>query len=76
VPKDTALAEIVEPGRTGLHFAFGDVADLARACGELLRAPAFTRALGAEARACYDELYAPDTALRRLEQLYERVLAA
>jgi glycosyltransferase involved in cell wall biosynthesis len=76
VPKDTALAEIVEPGRTGLHFAFGDAADLARACSELLHAPAFTRALGAEARACYDELYAPDTALRRLEQLYERVLAA
>ena len=76
VPKDTALAEIVEAGRTGLHFAFGDAADLSRACAELLNAPAFTRALGAEARERYEELYAPDVALQRLEAVYEQALGA
>jgi glycosyltransferase involved in cell wall biosynthesis len=70
VPEETALAEIVELGRTGLHFTFADAADLARACAELLRAPAFTRALGAEARATYEELYAPEPALARLEAVY------
>jgi glycosyltransferase involved in cell wall biosynthesis len=76
VPRDTALAEIALPGRTGLHFAFGDAADLARACRELLQAAPFTRALGEEARADFEEHYAPDVALRRLEQLYEQALGA
>jgi len=74
VPTGTALAEIVEPGRTGLHFAFGDAADLARACAELLRAPAFTRELGAQARTTYEDLYAPEPALARLEAVYEQAL--
>lgn len=74
VPKDTALAEIVEAGRTGVHFAFGDAADLARACRELLLAAPFTRALGEEARASYEDLYADGPALARLEAVYEAVL--
>jgi glycosyltransferase involved in cell wall biosynthesis len=76
VPRDTALAEIVEAGRTGLHFAFGDAADLARVCGDLLRAPALTRALGEEARASYEDLYADGPALARLEAVYETALGA
>jgi len=76
VPRDTALAEIVEPGRTGLHFAFGDAADLSRACRELLHAAPFTRALGEEARTCYEDLYAEGPALARLEAVYASVLRA
>jgi len=38
VPRGTALTDIVEAGRTGLHFEFGNAADLARACRELLGA--------------------------------------
>lgn len=76
VPRDTALAEIVEPGRTGLHFGFADAADLARACAELLADPARARLLGSEARTVYEDVYAPDPALRRLEALYGSVLAA
>ena len=75
VPRDTALAEIVEAGRTGLHFGFGDAGDLARACGELLRAAPFTRALGEEARATYEERYADGPALARLERVYEDACA-
>ncbi|HVN40481.1 MAG TPA: glycosyltransferase [Myxococcota bacterium] len=74
VPRETALAEIVEPGRTGLHFAFGDAADLARACRELLHALPFTRALGEEARGLYEDVYADGPALGRLEAVYERAL--
>jgi glycosyltransferase involved in cell wall biosynthesis len=74
VPRDTALADLVESGRTGLHFGFGDAADLARACRELLHATAFTRALGEEARGVFEDLYADGPALARLEAVYEAAL--
>jgi glycosyltransferase involved in cell wall biosynthesis len=76
VPRGTALTDFVEPGRTGLHFDFGDAADLARACRELLQAAAFTRALGEEARVNYEERYAEGPALARLEAVYARALRA
>jgi glycosyltransferase involved in cell wall biosynthesis len=70
VPRDTALAEIVEHDRTGLHFAFGDSADLARCCRTLIDAPQRARALGEEARATFEDLYADAPALARLERVY------
>jgi glycosyltransferase involved in cell wall biosynthesis len=74
VPRGTALAEIVDAGRTGLHFAFGDSADLSRVCRDLLRTPDLTRALGEDARATYEDRYADGPALTRLEAVYESAL--
>jgi glycosyltransferase involved in cell wall biosynthesis len=76
VPRGTAFTDVVEPGRTGLHFDFGDAGDLARACRELLHAAALTRVLGEEARASYEERYAEGPALARLEAVYETALHA
>lgn len=74
VPDRGALAELVEPGRTGAHFTFGNAAALADACRDLLSRPEHTRSLGAGARATYEELYAPEQTLASLERVYRAAL--
>jgi glycosyltransferase involved in cell wall biosynthesis len=73
-PTPGALAEIVEPSATGVHFASGDAGALAEACRGLLEDPARTRAMGEEARAVYEEQYAADRVLARLEKVYATAL--
>jgi glycosyltransferase involved in cell wall biosynthesis len=70
VPRGSAMAELVDPGRTGLAFESGDVASLADACRALAQDPAAAAALGEEARRDYEDLFAPDVVLAALEGLY------
>jgi glycosyltransferase involved in cell wall biosynthesis len=72
----TAMAELVEPGRTGLLFATGDARSLAGACRELLADPARAEAMGREARQRYEDELSPARSLERLLALYERAMAS
>jgi glycosyltransferase involved in cell wall biosynthesis len=69
-----ALAEVIEPGRTGLLFDSGGIAQLADACRALASRPELARAMGAEARAEYEARYAPDRTLERMAAVYARAL--
>jgi glycosyltransferase involved in cell wall biosynthesis len=69
-----ALAEVIEPGRTGLLFDSGGVAQLAEACRALALHPERARAMGDEARAEYEARYAPERTLARMASLYARAL--
>jgi glycosyltransferase involved in cell wall biosynthesis len=68
----TAMADWVEPGRTGLLFASGDARALARACRELAADPARAAAMGREARARFEDELAPERGAERLLALYEQ----
>jgi glycosyltransferase involved in cell wall biosynthesis len=73
-PDRGALAEVVEPGLSGVHFTSGSAAALADACRGLLSSPEDTRSLGAGARAAYEQDYAPEHTLARLERVYRAAL--
>lgn len=75
VPRDTALAERVEQGRTGLCFRRGDASSLAAACRELLDDRQRTALLGLEARSVYEERLAPGPRTEQLLALYRSLLA-
>lgn len=69
-----AMAEIIEDGRTGLLFTPGDAADLAAKVTAAAAQPDLLRALGQEARACYEARYTPQVNLRSLMAIYDNVL--
>jgi glycosyltransferase involved in cell wall biosynthesis len=71
--RETALAELVAPERTGLLFERGDAASLARACRRLAHDPALCARLGREARAHYEDHLTPERTLAQLEQIYWEV---
>jgi glycosyltransferase involved in cell wall biosynthesis len=71
----TAMAELVEPGRTGLLFPSGDARALAQACRELAADPAHAEAMGREARTRYEDELGPERSTERLLALYADVLA-
>ena len=70
-----AMAELIEPGITGLLFEPGD----ARELGELLRwaaeHPERMAEMGANARARFDALYTPDINYARLIEIYRAAIA-
>ena len=70
-----AMAELIEPGITGLLFEPGD----ARELGELLRwaaeHPERMAEMGANARARFDALYTPDINYARLVEIYRAAIA-
>ena len=73
-PLATALAELIEPERTGLCFERGDVEALARACHTLVSDPERTREMGLRARERYEDAFAPDACLAHLESAFESVM--
>ncbi|HEY5658225.1 MAG TPA: glycosyltransferase family 4 protein [Myxococcota bacterium] len=73
VPRATALADLVEPGRNGLLFEMGDVGDLARACAALAGDAALARELGAQARAHYEDHFTPERCIGRFEEVLASV---
>ncbi len=75
VPEGTALAELVEEGRTGQRFRRGDAASLTAACRKLLLDPERTALLGLEARIAYEERLAPELRTERLLALYRSLIA-
>ena len=66
VPEDTAVADMVDPGRTGLWFRRGDAMALARACRTLQGDASLVRSLGAEARVQYEDELSPERCIAAL----------
>lgn len=69
-----ALAELVEHGRTGLHFAPGDPADLSRVMRWAQAHPQHMAVMGANARARYESHYTPDINHRQLLAIYRSAI--
>ncbi len=70
-----AMQEIVEDGRTGLHFTPGDPQDLAAKVEWAWARPEVTEIMGREARADYESKYTAERNHQLLMAIYERVLA-
>ena len=71
-----AMAEIVENGRTGLHFRPGDPDDLAAKIEWLISHPEEMMRMRREARAEYLSKYTPERNYQLMMQLYERTIHA
>lgn len=71
-----ALNDTVREGRTGLHFAPGDPADLARQMRRLWDDPALCRTLGAAAHADVVARFSEDAHFDRLVAAYDAALSA
>ena len=71
-----AMEEIVEDGRTGLHFTPSDAEDLAGKVEWAWRHPKETKEMGRNARAEYLAKYTPERNYQLMMQMYERVLMA
>lgn len=70
-----AMEEIVEDGRTGLHFTPGDPQDLADKVEWAWTRPDLTDSMGREARADYESKYTPERNYHLLMTIYERAMA-
>jgi len=69
-----AAQEIVEDGRTGLHFTPGDPDDLAAKVAWAWTHPAEMAAMGRAARAEYEAKYTGGRNYQMLMEIYEHVL--
>ncbi len=70
-----AIQEIIEDGRTGLHFTAGNAQDLAAKVEWAWTRPDVTERMGREARSDYELKYTPERNYKLLIDIYERVLA-
>ncbi|WP_428425501.1 glycosyltransferase family 4 protein [Methylibium sp.] len=71
-----ALAELVEDGRTGLHFNAGDQADLAAKVRWARDNPLRMAEMGQRARETYLQRYTPEANYERLVEVYHDAVAA
>jgi glycosyltransferase involved in cell wall biosynthesis len=71
-----AMQEIVEDGRTGLHFAPGNADDLAAKVAWAWRHPDEMAAMGRAARAEYEAKYTAEINYTLLMDIYQRVLSS
>ena len=69
------MQEIVDDGRTGLHFEPGNAEDLATKLTELLAQPEKTRAMGIAARREYESRYTAKTNYSLLMRIYEQSIS-
>lgn len=69
-----AMQEIVDHGRTGLHFTAGDAEDLAETTQWAWNNPARTRLMGKEARQEYENKYTAEKNYPILMRIYEQAL--
>ncbi len=65
------IPEIVDPGRTGILVARGDVRELALAIGRLIDNPVLARAMGEAGRERVTEHFSWDVVSRRLAELID-----
>jgi glycosyltransferase involved in cell wall biosynthesis len=70
-----ALAELVQPGETGLLFAPGDAQGLAEQMAWAAAHPAEMARMGRRARAVYEAHYTPQRNLARLLAIYAEAAA-
>ncbi len=71
-----AMEELVEDGRTGLHFEPGDPRDLAAKVRRAVSRPQETRRMGVNARRRYEERYTPEASYGRLLAIYAGAVQA
>lgn len=69
------MQEIVEDGRTGLHFTPGDDADMAEKVQWAWSNPEEINTMGLEARAEFEEKYSAERNFGMLTEIYESVIA-
>jgi glycosyltransferase involved in cell wall biosynthesis len=69
-----AMAELIEPGVTGLLFEPGDAQELSRLLRWADEHPARMAEMGANARARFDALYTPDINYARLVEIYRAAI--
>lgn len=70
-----AMTEVIEDGRTGLHFEPGNAADLAAKVKWAWTQKEEMRRMGLEARREYESKYTADQNYDQLIKIYERALA-
>jgi hypothetical protein len=68
------MEEIVEDGRTGLHFTAGDAGDLAAKVRWAWDHPDEMRTMGRNARLEYEAKYTAERNYEMLHDIYQRVL--
>ena len=68
------MEEIVEDGRTGLHFNPGDAEDLAEKVEWAWNHPAEMRRMGIEARLEYEHKYTAERNYPMLMQIYREAM--
>ncbi len=71
-----AMAEIVEDGRTGLHFAPKDSEDLAAKVEWAWNHPEHIREMGHEARAEHEAKYTAERNYQTLMEIYQKAMEA
>jgi glycosyltransferase involved in cell wall biosynthesis len=71
-----SMEEIIDDGRTGLHFAAGDAEDLARKIEWAFGHPSEIAAMGRAARREYESRYTSEKAYSQLMDIYEQTVAA
>jgi glycosyltransferase involved in cell wall biosynthesis len=71
-----AMKEMVEDGRTGLHFTVGDPDDLAQKVQWAWTHPEETQAMGKEARREYESKYTAEKNYPLLLEIYKRAMGA
>jgi glycosyltransferase involved in cell wall biosynthesis len=69
-----AMAEVVDDGRTGLHFTPGDATDLAAMVGQLLASPDGLARMRSAARLEFEKKYTAEQNYRMLLDIYHRAL--
>lgn len=74
VARDGATAELVEPGRTGLHFRTGDPVDLANEVTRLAARPHELARMRRNARAEFERKYSAARNYAMLTDIYARVI--
>jgi exopolysaccharide biosynthesis WecB/TagA/CpsF family protein len=69
-----AMQEIVDDGRTGLHFTAGDAEDLAQKVAWAWNHPELMREMGKEARQAYESQYTAEKNYPILMKIYEQTI--
>jgi glycosyltransferase involved in cell wall biosynthesis len=69
-----ALAELITPGRTGLHFRPGDADDLSRQLQWAFAHPSELSAMRVRCRERFDRSYTSQENLQQMESIYRRAI--
>lgn len=70
-----AMADLVDPGRTGLHFKIGDAEDLKSQVEWMLNHPETLAQMRLNARAEFERRYTPQENYRQLMAIYKQAIA-
>lgn len=68
------IADLIDDGKNGMRVAPRDPTALAAALNRILTAPDFARALGKNARATIQQKFNNEESIRKLEEIYQRVV--